>query len=187
MFKKLPDLKYLKHLFELDYESGILYWKNPPKNAPQLEGQVAGCVSPDSDGVERFRVTIDGKMYSRSRLNYYLYTGHDPVNHYVDHEHFPKTNDHISNLRLATASENGANRKKSEGTTSKYKGVSWDKSRQKWQAKINAHGKWIWLGRFDTEEEASDAYMERARMIFGEHASDGLFVEDNDFDPTTDF
>lgn len=41
--------------------------------------------------------------------------------------------------------------------TSGYKGVSWDKSRNKWQSHIYLEGKSIGLGRFDNVEDAIDA------------------------------
>ena len=44
------------------------------------------------------------------------------------------------------------------GGTSRFKGVSWNKSKSKWQAQIQIDGKKIYLGMFDDEEEAASAY-----------------------------
>ena len=43
-----------------------------------------------------------------------------------------------------------------------YKGVSWRKEAQCWQAKIHLDGAQKHLGYFDTEKEASDAYQAEA-------------------------
>lgn len=43
-------------------------------------------------------------------------------------------------------------------STSKYKGVMWDKRRSKWRANIGLEGKSKFLGRYDTEEQAAEAY-----------------------------
>lgn len=43
-------------------------------------------------------------------------------------------------------------------STSKYKGVIWDKGRSKWRANIGLEGKSKFLGRYDTEEQAAEAY-----------------------------
>lgn len=42
--------------------------------------------------------------------------------------------------------------------SSQYKGVSFDKSRKKWLAQIKINYKKIFLGRYETEEEAKNAY-----------------------------
>ncbi len=75
-----------------------------------------------------------------------------------------------SNLRLATKADNGRNRGKQENNTSGYKGVIWDKSRGKWQARIKVAGVMIHLGRFATPELAYAAYCEAAKLYFGEFA-----------------
>ena len=57
-----------------------------------------------------------------------------------------------------------------KGGYSKYKGVTWDKRRNKWMAKICKNYKTFHVGYFDTEEEASEAYNRRAIEIFEEFA-----------------
>lgn len=58
-------------------------------------------------------------------------------------------------------------RPKKEGCSSKYKGVIWDKNRNKWMAGIKKNQKKINLGRFDSEENAALAYNEKAFKLFG--------------------
>lgn len=48
---------------------------------------------------------------------------------------------------------------KKKPKTSKYKGVHWDDERGKWSAAARVHGKQTSFGRFDTEEEAYQAYL----------------------------
>lgn len=45
--------------------------------------------------------------------------------------------------------------KKRSGKTSRYVGVSWSLRYQCWRAEIRVNYKLIWLGRFDSEEEAA--------------------------------
>ncbi len=76
------------------------------------------------------------------------------------------------NLRLATPSQQCANRKKqSNGLSSKYKGVCWDKENKKWIVHIKVNGKQIHLGRFRNENRAAKTYNEAATKHFGEFAS----------------
>ena len=53
--------------------------------------------------------------------------------------------------------------------TSKFKGVCWDKRRGRWVAQCKRDGK-SYLGRFDDELAAAEAYDEAARETWGEHA-----------------
>lgn len=87
----------------------------------------------------------------------------------VDHINGIITDNRVENLRFATHQENGYNRKSKRGSTSKYKGVSFDKQRKKWRARYqNADGKYVHIGYFDTELEAHEAYVEKVKELHGE-------------------
>ena len=68
-----------------------------------------------------------------------------------------RLNNHISNLRYATNSENQMNKSKRSDNTSGIVGVSFRKDRNKWRAQIQKDGKKIHLGYFETKEEAIEA------------------------------
>jgi len=74
------------------------------------------------------------------------------------------------NCRWAPQSEQVRNRRKDTKASSRYKGVSWDKQTRKWRSQIQIDGKNIYLGRFETEEDASEAYqiaLKKCNSIFG--------------------
>ena len=88
----------------------------------------------------------------------------------VDHiNHIPLDN-RRSNLRLASRQQNVHNVGIRRNNTSGYKGVSFDKERSKWKAQIKINYRNVLLGRFDTPEEAHQAYCEAARKLHGEFA-----------------
>lgn len=89
----------------------------------------------------------------------------------VDHHDHDGLNCQRLNLRVATRSQNIANcRKTINGTSSRYKGVSWYKSTGKFQAKIAVNGKQIHLGYFEDQTEAALVYNAAALHHFQEFA-----------------
>lgn len=69
------------------------------------------------------------------------------------------------NLRVATSSQNLANRRRWE-SASGFKGVT--RARGRWHARINMQGRTRNLGYFTTREEAARAYDAAARDLHGE-------------------
>mmetsp|Transcript_25523 Transcript_25523/g.55548 ORF Transcript_25523/g.55548 Transcript_25523/m.55548 type:complete len:630 (-) Transcript_25523:1007-2896(-) len=54
--------------------------------------------------------------------------------------------------------------------TSKFRGVCWNKKNKRWQAAINSSGKYLYLGSYDTEEEAARVFDKAAVRIRGQKA-----------------
>ena len=87
---------------------------------------------------------------------------------FIDHIDENKANNNVKNLRWATRKENGYNQGKRIDNSSGFKGVSFIKNANKYQASIKINGKNKHLGLFLTPEEASETYESKAKEIHGE-------------------
>ena len=109
------------------------------------------------------------KTYLISRLVAITFLpNHDqkPIVDHVDSKQI--TNNNISNLRWSTISQNGFNRDKPKNNTTNFKGVSFNKSRQNYEAMITNNKKRTFLGSFLTAEDASEAYEAKAKLLHKE-------------------
>ena len=78
--------------------------------------------------------------------------------------------DRLSNLRIASRSQNLMNQTIRSNNTSGYKGVSWQKTVNQWKAQIVSCGRHKYLGLFATPEAAALAYDKAAKELHGEFA-----------------
>jgi hypothetical protein len=87
-----------------------------------------------------------------------------------DHINGDSLDNRRSNLRLATKAQNNRNAQIPKTNKTGYKGVAFRKERQKWQATINYNNHKIYLGCYDTPQEAYVIYCKAARILHGEFA-----------------
>lgn len=87
-----------------------------------------------------------------------------------DHIDRDRLNNRRANLRSVPAEGNRQNRPSYAGSSSRFRGVSWDKDRGKWRARIRGAGRRdLHLGLFDSEEQAGEA-ARQARQQFMPYA-----------------
>lgn len=147
---------------EYDPKTGIFVWLNGP-----FGGRAAGC---ECQNGHRY-INIDGRLYLASRLAWFYVHGSWPLNE-IDHINQNSLDNRLSNLREATRGQNNQNTKRKKNNKSGYKGVCRDKRGRgdKWLAQIMANGKRVILGRFETPQEAYNAYCAAAKEHHGEFA-----------------
>ena len=161
----LPKLELLKEIFEIDPESPSgLRWKKTNKFSKMKPGDVAGRKTHEG----YWRVKVNYTAYTCHRIIYFMQTGEDPGLKMIDHVSRREDN---FNIRAATNAQNQANKKKSPGCSSKFKGVSFYTKHNKYKAGIMVSGKTIHLGWFTEELEAARAYNDAAIEHFGEFAA----------------
>lgn len=95
----------------------------------------------------------------------------EPAGLLVDHANGNTLDNRRQNLRVCSKRQNQRNMcKPRHGKSSRFKGVTWDKNKRKWMAKIKLLGTTRTLGRFHDEKEAAIAYNVAATKYFGEFA-----------------
>lgn len=158
MFRDDLSIDYVRDILDYLPATGEFRWR-VSKGRRVRAGAVAGSID---DGYVVIR--IDGKKYRAHRLAWLLTYGEWPSG-LIDHRNQLPADNRISNLRVATESENQAN---SSARTNKtgLKGVRRDKHGS-WRAKLCGKE----LGSYRSPEDAHNAYMKAAVERFGEFAS----------------
>ena len=163
--EKRPRITHarLHEVLRYDPETGEFRWRQRVSKALQIDA-VAGTVS------TYYRcIRIDGRTYTAHHLAWFYITG-EWASGLIDHRDGNPTNNRWDNLRPATSSENSANRRRGRNNKSGFKGVFWCKRHGGWLARIQKDRRTRYLGRFATAEEAHEAYVAAARLLFGEFA-----------------
>ena len=158
-----PELtqELVRNLFE--YKDGFLYWK--VKRQKIQIGKKAGSFNKSN---EYYNIKINNKNYLTHRIIFLYHYSYLPK--YIDHIDRNKLNNNIENLRPVTLSQNQWNKKPRKNTSSIYKGVSWQKTANKWKSEIRINNKPQYLGLFINEIDAALAYNKKAIELFGEYA-----------------
>lgn len=148
----------LRELLDFDPEAGAFTW---------LKGRRAGVRAGCTNARGYVSIKIGGVQYLAHRLAWQHVNGDVPPTG-IDHIDGNPSNNAISNIRLATQSENKQNARKQSNNTSGFKGVTWRKRDCKWQANIKCQDKLLHLGVFTDIHEAAAAYAAKARELHGE-------------------
>jgi hypothetical protein len=141
----------LKQLLDYDPNTGVFTWKVRKTNKIQI-GDKAGNLSCKGYIV----IAINQKSYKAHRLAWLYIVGDWPTD-MIDHVNGCKSDNSWENLRDVSHRGNCCNRDKHRN--GKLPGTSWYQHHKKWRAQIRINGKIEHLGYFDTEEEASHAYL----------------------------
>jgi len=156
---------YARSILHYDPGTGIFTWK-VSRGRRCKSGQTAGTLC--TAGYRQIR--IDGVAILAHRLAWLFVHGEMPTPA-IDHINRAKDDNRIENLRLATCSQNGANRPRNTNNKSGFKGVWWRKDIRRWQAAIRVDGRLIHLGYFDDPIVANAAYLAAAKTNFKQFAS----------------
>ena len=123
--------------------------------------------SKNKEGYYRVGLTKEGKLITklihvlvaRAFLNHNT-SGYDII---VDHKNNIKSDNNLSNIQLISVRENTSKDKKNG--SSQFRGVYWNKNKQRWVSRIRIGKTRKQLGVFLSEIEASNTYEEALESL----------------------
>jgi hypothetical protein len=158
----------LLRVFDIDWDAGRFFWKEPPWNHPRLLGTEAGCARPTHNEKYYWVIKV-GKAHRRGRLMFLAAHGRWPEP-CLDHIDGDSLNDRLNNIREATVTENAWNHKRRSRRIPLPMGVRLNNKSGRYSARISVHGKQIHLGAYDTPEQAAEAYQTKRGEFYGDFA-----------------
>jgi hypothetical protein len=171
-----PEL--LRQLLRYEPDTGKLFWLPRPREMFTSDGQWKSWNTRFS-GKEAFTYVcqrgyrqgnIFNKLYRAHRVAWLIEMGEIPDGMIIDHANGVGSDNSISNLRLATQSQNICNKPAQSNSATGVKGVSLHSLTKKWRATIRINGRQKHLGLFDSVAEAQSAYLAAANEFQGQFA-----------------
>ena len=148
----------LKERLHYDPLTGLFQWLGREAGGNRIDPSIAGT---ESNGY--WVIGIGGRSYRAHRLAFLYVTGQWP-GPCVDHIDGDRLNNKWVNLRDATVHVNVQNQRRANVRNSTgLLGVTF--RRKHFNAQISVDGKTLWLGKFDTKEEAHDCYVTAKRLM----------------------
>jgi hypothetical protein len=143
--------EYLKSILNYNPDTGIFTWKIN-KSIGTKSNDIAGAIN-DKGYV---KISINSKGHSAHRLAWLYMNGVYPPNQ-IDHINKVRSDNRFKNLRLATNKQNQENTSIRKDNSSGTTGINWRKDLEKWQVRIQSHGKRITVGIYSGLELAIEA------------------------------
>jgi len=160
---------YVRSILHYDPDTGEFVWKDRGKSRDFWNVKYAGHKAGRINSRGYLIISIDNHPYSAHRLAWLYVTGEWPCGQ-IDHINGVRSENRFSNIREATSAENNRNSRMQSNNTCGFKGVHFDKSRERYRACIMVDGRRKWLGRFSTAKEAHESYARAAVQLHGEFA-----------------
>lgn len=181
--KALPSQDTLLQLLRYEPDTGKLFWlaRSPSlfsattkhtadHQAARWNSRLAGKEAFTARNVGYRYGAVDGRLYLAHRVIWKMVHGNDPKQ--IDHINGIRSDNRLENLRSVEEVENHKNQQLHAHNTSGVCGVSFDRSRGKWEAHVTVGNRKQHLGRFASIEEAV-AVRKQAEANLGFHPNHG--------------
>lgn len=164
--KPLPPIDLVRDFLSYDQHTGIFVYKQ--KRGRAVVGKIAGSNHQHDESPHLWYqvIGINKQYYKAHRLAWYLFYGVDPAENEIDHKDGNGLNNAISNLRICTSGQNNQNRRLRTNNVTGLNGVDFMKRQGKYRARISKEGKTVFLGVFESAEQAFAAHEKARHNLF---------------------
>jgi len=114
------------------------------------------------DGYGYIHIGLNGNQYKAHQLAWLYYYGEHQKGQ-IDHINCNRQDNRIENLRDVDATINALNRSSAKGVYKHF---------DKYRARIKINGKHLHLGLFDSENQATQVYLDAKKQYLGEFYGD---------------
>lgn len=147
------NVERVRKLLEYKPETGELFWRE--SRGRVKKGARAGSPVARADGKTYWYIRVDDRKYLVHRIIWYITFGYWPTE--IDHINGDEQDNRLSNLRDVSHSINQQNIISRKKLSKLPMGVKATPAK-KYQARIWIGGKHLYLGTFDSIDQASGAY-----------------------------
>ena len=158
----------VKRFLNYDPVTGIFTWKLTT-NSSIKPGSIAGTVQGTLPDAGYLTIALFGKTYRAHRLAWFITYGYMPKE--IDHIDHNRLNNALNNLRDVSTEANSKNKKLYSNNKSGYHGIT--KRGNKWKVTIGGLTNRVYLGIFDTLQEAIAA-KKAAETLNNYHNNHGM-------------
>lgn len=155
--------EYLSDILSYSPETGVFKWK--VKAGSRSPGALAG--SHNSYGYRL--ISVNNRRYFAHRLAWLLFYGEIPDRLDIDHINGVRDDNRISNLRLATRSQNNMNSLVSSRNKSGCRGVCFHRRDKLWHARVFVGRKAVAFKTFKDKLDAIEFVVSERAEIFGSY------------------
>lgn len=162
--RSMPSIERLRELLAYDPLTGVLTWRVSRVGRVRA-GDAVQCKRPDG----YIKVCVDQVQMRAHRAAWAIHHGEWPAGE-IDHINGDRADNRIANLRDLPRGLNQQNvRAAQTNNRSGYLGVCLVHG--KWRAGVSHGGRFIQVGKYDSPEEAHEAYVQKKREL---HAASTL-------------
>lgn len=170
----LPSPEYLRKVLDYDPETGMLVWKERPKEMfnqgnrrHSWNSRWAGKLAFRKSELGYMRGSVNGRKLLAHRVVWAMHHGKWPSEQ-IDHINGDRSDNRIENLREVDAAGNARNHQMRSSNTSGEIGVTWNATRKKWMVRVGRK----FVGYFTDLDEATSARRSAAKAM-GFHENHG--------------
>jgi len=135
--------------------------RNPQSNRMKA-GDIAGTINAKGQRVIR----VQGRLYKAHLLAHLYMLGEWPSGTLIPKD-WNRDNNAWSNLEPRTHQQQAWHMREHQTNATGYRGVTYNRRRNKYEAYIKENGKRRRIGRYDTAQDASSAYEAEAQRVRG--------------------